>query len=165
MSQVTFKQNPVTLSGEGKATGDKAPSFKVLATDLSEVTLEEAEGKKLLISVVPSIDTGTCDKQTRRFNEEAAGVEGAEVWTISADLPFAQRRWCAAAGLEDAKVFSDHRDLDFGDKFGVIIDELRLLSRSVFVINEAGEITYSEVVSEVSEHPDYDKAVDALKQA
>ncbi len=165
MSEVTFKQNPVTLNGQVQTAGDKAPSFKVLATDLSEVTLEDAKGKKLLISAVPSIDTGTCDKQTRRFNEEAADVEGAEVWTISADLPFAQRRWCAAAGLDNAKVFSDHRDLDFGEKYGVAIDELRLLSRSVFVINEAGEITYSEIVPEVSEHPDYEKAIEALKQA
>lgn len=165
MSQITFKQKPVTLTGEAKQTGDKAPSFTVLATDLSEVNLEDAAGKKLLISVVPSVDTGTCDKQTRRFNEEAAEVEGAEVWTISADLPFAQRRWCAAADLENAKVFSDHRNLDFGKKFGVVIDEMRLLSRSVFVINKEGEITYSELVKEVSEHPDYEKAVEALKQA
>ncbi|WP_147803391.1 thiol peroxidase [Alkalicoccus halolimnae] len=165
MAEVTFKQNPVTITGEEKNIGEKAPSFTVLAPDLSEVSLKEAEGKKVLISVVPSVDTGTCDQQTRKFNEEAVKVEGAEVWTISADLPFAQRRWCAAAGLDDAKIYSDHRDLDFGKNFGVVIDELRLLSRSVFVINEDGEITYKELVPEVSEHPDYEAAINALQKA
>ncbi|SDN55150.1 thiol peroxidase [Alkalicoccus daliensis] len=163
MTQITFKQNPVTLTGEQKQPGDKAPSFTVLGTDLSEVNFEPGNGKKILLSVVPSIDTGTCDKQTRKFNEEVSQVEGAEIWTISADLPFAQRRWCAAADLENAKVFSDHRDLDFGKKFGVVIDEMRLLSRSVFVIDEQGTITYVEYVEEVSEHVNYEKALEALK--
>ncbi|NJP36991.1 thiol peroxidase [Alkalicoccus luteus] len=160
---ITFKDKPVTLSGEQPQTGEKAPSFTVLGTDLSEVTFEA--GTKTLISVVPSIDTSTCDKQTRTFNEEAAAVDNAEIWTISADLPFAQRRWCANAGLEGAHIYSDHKTLDFGMAYGLVIEELRLLSRAVFVVDSSGTIVYSEVVGEVSGHPDYEKAVEALKQA
>lgn len=163
MAAITFKQKPVTLLGEAKKAGDKAPSFTVLARDLSEVTFEPGTTGKTLISVVPSVDTGTCDQQTRKFNEDIVNIDGAEVWTISADLPFAQRRWCASADLENANIYSDHRDLDFGKKFGVVIEELRLLSRAVFVIDAEGTITYAEYVSEVSEHPDYDKALEALK--
>lgn len=163
MSKITFKQKPVTLLGEAKKEGDSVPAFTVLAPDMSEVTFQPGQAEKTLISVVPSIDTGTCDQQTRKFNEKIVETEGAEVWTISADLPFAQRRWCAAADLENAKIYSDHKDLDFGHKFGVVIDELRLLSRAVFVIDGEGKITYAEYVSEVSEHPDYEKALEALK--
>ncbi|MFB4163028.1 thiol peroxidase [Alteribacillus sp. JSM 102045] len=165
MAEITFKGNPVTLLGEEVKPGDKAPDFKVLANDLSEVTLEDSKGNVRLISVVPSVDTGVCDQQTRRFNEEAANLEGVEVLTISVDLPFAQKRWCAAAGIENLQVLSDHRDLSFGKNYGVAIEELRLLARSIFVIDSNDEVTYAEYVSEATNHPDYEAAVNAAKEA
>ncbi|WP_280769921.1 thiol peroxidase [Salipaludibacillus daqingensis] len=165
MAQVTFKENPVTLKGTQVAVGDKAPDFTVLANDLSEVKLSDSKGKVRLISVVPSIDTGVCDEQTRKFNEEAANLGNVEVLTISVDLPFAQKRWCAAAGIDNVHVLSDHRNLDFGEKYGVAIEELRLLSRSIFVIDSSDKITYTEYVSEVTNHPNYESAVDAAKKA
>ncbi|SDH32169.1 thiol peroxidase (atypical 2-Cys peroxiredoxin) [Alteribacillus persepolensis] len=165
MAKITFKENPVTLLGQEVKPGDKAPDFTVLANDLSEVSLSDTSGKVRLISVVPSIDTGVCDQQTRRFNEEAASLDGVEVLTISVDLPFAQKRWCAAAGIENLQVLSDHRDLSFGKNYGVAIEELRLLARSIFVINSEGEVTYTEYVSEATNHPDYEAAINAAKEA
>ncbi|MFZ4450667.1 thiol peroxidase [Salibacterium aidingense] len=165
MAEVTFKGTPMTLRGSEVKLGEKAPDFTVLANDLSEVTLEDTKGKVRLISVVPSVDTGVCDQQTRRFNEEAAGLDGVEVLTISCDLPFAQKRWCAAAGVDNLQMLSDHRDLSFGENYGVAIEELRLLARSIFVINSDGEVTYTEYVPEATNHPDYDAAIEAAKAA
>ena len=165
MAQITFKEKPVTLIGNPVTVGEKAPDFTVLANDLSEVKLSDSKGKVRLISVVPSIDTGVCDQQTRKFNEEAAKLDNIEVLTISVDLPFAQKRWCAAAGIENVRVLSDHRNLDFGEKFGVAIEELRLLSRSIFVVDSSDTVTYTEYVSEVTNHPNYEAAVEAAKQA
>lgn len=161
---VTFKENPVTLTGTQVNTGDKAPDFTVLANDLSEVKLSDFDGKTRLISVVPSIDTGVCDEQTRRFNEEASKLDNVEIITISVDLPFAQKRWCAAAGVENIQVTSDHRNLDFGKKYGVVIEELRLLARSIFVVDKNGTLQYKELVSEVTNHPDYEQAIEAAKK-
>ncbi|GIW50156.1 MAG: hypothetical protein KatS3mg080_0767 [Anoxybacillus sp.] len=121
MAKVTFKGNPVTLIGNEVKVGDAAPNFTVLANDLSPVTLDDTKGFVRLISVVPSIDTGVCDAQTRRFNEEAGSIEGVKVLTISVDLPFAQKRWCAANGLENVVTLSDHRDVSFGQAYGVLI--------------------------------------------
>ncbi|KMY55059.1 peroxidase [Bacillus sp. FJAT-27231] len=165
MANVTFKGNPVTLVGNEVKVGDQAPDFKVLATDLSEVTLADSNGKVRLISVIPSIDTGVCEQQTRKFNEEASKVNNVEVITISADLPFAQKRWCAGEGLENVKIYSDHREMSFGDAYGVHMKELRLLARSVFVVNGEGKVTYVEYVSEGTNHPDYEKALEAAKNA
>jgi thiol peroxidase len=165
MAQITFKEKPVTLIGNPVTVGDKAPDFTVLANDLSEVKLSDSKGKVRLISVVPSIDTGVCDQQTRKFNEEAAKLGNVEVLTISVDLPFAQKRWCAAAGIENVRVLSDHRSLDFGGKFGVAIEELRLLSRSIFVIDSSDTVTYTEYVPEVTNHPNYEAAIEAAKEA
>ncbi|WP_026701386.1 thiol peroxidase [Salibacterium aidingense] len=165
MAEVTFKGTPMTLRGSEVKLGEKAPDFTVLANDLSEVTLEDTKGKVRLISVVPSVDTGVCDQQTRRFNEEAAVLDGVEVLTISCDLPFAQKRWCAAAGVDNLQMLSDHRDLSFGENYGVAIEELRLLARSIFVINSDGEVTYTEYVPEATNHPDYDAAIEAAKAA
>ena len=162
---VTFKGNPVTLVGSKVNVGDKAPDFKVLAKDLSEVTLADSNGKVRLISVVPSIDTGVCEAQTLRFNQEASKLDGVEILTISVDLPFAQKRWCAAEGVENLQTLSDHRDLSFGTNYGVAIEELRLLARATFVIDSSDKVTYAEYVPEVTEHPDYDKAVEAAKEA
>ena len=165
MANVTFKGNPMTLIGNEVKVGDKAPDFTVLANDLSPVTLADTLGKVRLISVVPSIDTGVCDAQTRRFNEEAAKVDNVEVLTISADLPFAQKRWCAAAGLENVKTLSDHRDFSFAEAYGVGMKELRLLARSVFVIDSNDTVTYVEYVGEGTDHPNYDAAIEAAKAA
>ncbi|WP_019154850.1 thiol peroxidase [Robertmurraya massiliosenegalensis] len=165
MASVTFKGNPVTLVGTEVKVGDKAPSFTVLANDLSPVTLEDSKGHVRLISVVPSIDTGVCDAQTRRFNEEAAKLDNVKVLTVSVDLPFAQKRWCAAAGIDNVQTVSDHRDLSFGEAYGVVMQELRLLARSVFVIDANDTVTYVEYVSEGTDHPNYEAAIEAAKAA
>lgn len=165
MAKVTFKGNPVTLVGNEVKVGDAAPNFTVLANDLSPVTLDDTKGFVRLISVVPSIDTGVCDAQTRRFNEEAGNIEGVKVLTISVDLPFAQKRWCAANGLENVVTLSDHRDVSFGQAYGVLIQELRLLARAVFVVDRNDRVTYVEYVSEATNHPNYEVAIEAAKQA
>ncbi|MED0656114.1 thiol peroxidase [Anoxybacillus ayderensis] len=165
MAKVTFKGNPVTLVGNEVKVGDAAPNFTVLANDLSPVTLDDTKGFVRLISVVPSIDTGVCDAQTRRFNEEAGNIEGVKVLTISVDLPFAQKRWCAAHGLENVVTLSDHRDVSFGQAYGVLIQELRLLARAVFVVDRNDRVTYVEYVSEATNHPNYEAAIEAAKQA
>ncbi|MHC0552207.1 thiol peroxidase [Salinicoccus sp. CNSTN-B1] len=163
MANVTFKGNPMTLRGEQVKVGDQAPDFTVLNTDLEQVSLNDFKGKKKLISVIPSIDTGVCSTQTKTFNEQATSVDNAAVITISNDLPFAQKRWTADEGLENAVTLSDHRDLSFGENYGVVMEELRLLARSVFVLDENDKIQYVEYVPEGTDHPDYDKAIEALK--
>ncbi|OLO40243.1 lipid hydroperoxide peroxidase [Alkalihalophilus pseudofirmus] len=165
MATVTFKGNPVTLLGNEVKVGETAPEFTVLANDLSPVTLADSKGKVRLISVVPSVDTGVCDQQTRRFNEEAAGLGDVQVLTVSVDLPFAQKRWCAAAGIENLQTVSDHRDLSFGKAYGVAIEELRLLARAVFVIDANDKVSYVEYVSEATNHPNYEAAIEAVKAA
>jgi len=165
MASVTFGKNPINLIGNEVKVGDKAPNFSVLANDLSPVTLEDSKGSVRLISVVPSIDTGVCDTQTRRFNEEASGLGNVKILTISVDLPFAQKRWCAAAGVENVQTLSDHRDLSFGEAYGVAIQELRLLTRAIFVVDSNDNVTYVEYVSEATDHPDYEAAIEATKQA
>lgn len=165
MAEVTFKGKPVTLVGQQISVGDTAPDFTVLSNDLQPVSLSDYQGKIKLISVVPSIDTGVCSEQTKRFNEEADKLDNVQVLTISMDLPFAQTRWCAANGIKNLDILSDHRDADFGKKYGVLIQELRLLARAIFVIDSNNKVTYVEYVSEVGNHPDYDKALEAAKAA
>ncbi len=165
VASITFKGNPVTLLGNEVKVGKKAPDFKVLANDLTEVTLADSKGQVRLISVVPSIDTGVCDAQTRRFNEEASKLGNVKILTVSVDLPFAQKRWCAAAGIENVQTVSDHRDLSFGEAYGVAIQELRLLARAVFVVDSNDTVTYAEYVSEATDHPNYEAAIEAAKQA
>ncbi|MBO1513453.1 thiol peroxidase [Metabacillus bambusae] len=165
MASITFLNDPVTLLGNEVKVGDVAPDFTVLDNDLSPVTLENSKGKIRLISIVPSIDTGVCDAQTRRFNEDAANLSNVEVLTISVDLPFAQKRWCGSNGLENVKTLSDHRDLSFGEAYGVHIKELRLLARAVFVIDSNDKIAYVEYVSEATNHPNYEAAIEAVKTA
>ncbi|SEM89688.1 thiol peroxidase [Lihuaxuella thermophila] len=162
---VTFKGNPVTLLGPEIKAGDQAPDFTVLANDLSTVTLNDSKGTVRIISVVPSLDTGVCDLQTRRFNEEASKLEGVKVLTISVDLPFAQKRWCGAAGVDNLQTLSDHRELSFGTAYGVAIKELRLLTRAVFVIDKNDKVVYVEYVPEVTNHPDYEAPILAAKKA
>lgn len=164
MANVTFAGNAVSLMGSEVKVGDQAPSFTVLDNSLSEKTLNDFPGVRL-ISVVPSLDTGVCDAQTRKFNEEAGKLENVTVLTVSVDLPFAQKRWCGNAGLDDVVTLSDHRELSFGKAFGVAMEELRLLARAVFVVDSNGTVTYAEYVNEVTNHPDYEKALQAAKES
>ncbi|RMF62161.1 MAG: thiol peroxidase [Calditrichaeota bacterium] len=161
---VTFKGNPLTLLGPEIKVGDKAPDFKVLAGDLSEVTLSTDSGKVRLILSVPSLDTPVCDQETKRFNTEATNFpDNVLVYTVSVDLPFAQNRWCGTEGVKNVKTLSDHRDLSFGDAFGTHVKELRLLSRAVFLIDADDTVRYVEYVPEIGEHPNYEAAIEAIK--
>ena len=162
---VTFKNNPVTLIGPEIKAGAKAPEFQALAQDLSPVSLSQFKGKTVLISVATSLDTSICDQQARRFNEEAAQLPGVEILNISMDLPFAQKRFCGAAGIDKVKVISDHKDASFGRAYGTLIKELRLLARSIFVVDGSGTVRYAEYVPEVASHPNYDAALAAAKSA
>lgn len=163
---VTFKGNPLTLLGPEIKAGSQAPDFQVLAGDLSPVNLQSFKGKTKLISVVPSLDTPVCDQQTRRFNEEAAKMPGdIAVLTVSMDLPFAQGRFCTTAGIKNVRTLSDHRDASFGLAYGVLIKELRLLTRSIFVIDPANKVQYAEYVKEITNHPNYEAALASLKSA
>lgn len=161
---VTMKSNPLTLLGPELKVGDKAPEFSVLDNDLSPVTLSAYSGKVCIISSVPSLDTPVCDMETRRFNQEAANFgDDVVILTISMDLPFAQKRWCGAAGVDRVVTLSDHRDASFGSAYGVLIKELRLLARCVFVIDKEGVIRYVQLVKEVTQEPDYEAVLKALK--
>jgi thiol peroxidase len=155
----------MTLVGPQLKPGDKAPDFEVVGTDLKPVTLSDSNGKVRLISVVTSLDTGICDAQTRKFNEEAAKLPGGvEILTVSMDLPFAGKRWCGAAGIDKVKVVSDHRRRSFGTAYGTLMKELRLLSRAIFVVDDKGTVRYAEYVPEVASHPNYDAALAAVRQ-
>lgn len=165
MVKVTFQQEAVTLLGDEVKVGDQAPDFTVLSNDLKEVSLKDYEGKVKLISVVPSVDTGVCSKQTKRFNDEAEKLDNVNVLTMSMDLPFAQARWREVNGVKNLDMFSDHRNADFGEKYGVLIKELRLLARAIFIVNSDNKVTYVEYVDEVTNHPDYDEALAQAKKA
>ena len=161
---ITFKGNPLTLIGPEIKAGSQAPDFKALAKDLSEVTLASSKGKTRLISVVPSLDTPVCELQTKRFNEEASKLPSdVVVLTVSMDLPFAQTRFCGAQHADKIVCISDHRDASFGKAYGVLIKELRLLARAIFIIGADDKVLYAEYVKEVTQHPDYDKALNTLK--
>ena len=161
---VTMKGNPLTLVGPALKVGDKAPDFVVLNNDLAPVSLSAYSGKVCIISSVPSLDTPVCDMETRRFNQEAGNLgRDVVVLTISMDLPFAQKRWCGAAGVDKVVTLSDHRDASFGSAYGVLIKELRLLARSVFVVDKKGVIRYIQVVRELTQEPDYEAVLRAVK--
>ncbi|MBN1124550.1 MAG: thiol peroxidase [Sedimentisphaerales bacterium] len=161
---VTFKGGPLTLIGPDIKVGRKAPDFTVLANDLSPVTLSSSAGKVRIFSIVPSLDTPVCDTQTRTFNEQAAALgEDIVILTISMDLPFAQARWCGAAGVDKVQTLSDHRDASFGKAYGLLIKELRLLARAVLVVDKAGTVQYVQIVPEVTTEPDYQAAIKAAK--
>ena len=161
--KVTMRGNPLTLVGKELKVGDQAPDFRVLDNDLSPVQLSSYRGKICVISSVPSLDTPVCDMETRRFNDEA-GKLGSDVviLTISMDLPFAQKRWCGAAGVDKVITLSDHLDASFGEAYGVLIKELRLLARAVFVVDREGIVQYIQLVKEVADEPDYDAVLDAV---
>lgn len=163
MVSVTFQGEPVTLSGEQVKVGDKAPNFTLLSNTLEEMTLADYKGQTKLISVVPSLDTEVCSLQTKRFNEEATKL-ATKVLTVSMDLPFAQSRWCGLEGIDHVETLSDHRLADFGTKYGVLIEELRLLTRAIFVVDEADIVTYVEYVDEVTNHPNYERVLQHLNE-
>ena len=162
---VTMKGNPITLMGTELQVGDRAPDFVAIDNDLNPVSFDSFRGKVCVVSSVPSLDTPVCDMETRRFNDEAGRVgDDVEILTISMDLPFAQKRWCGAAGVDRVQTLSDHRDAAFGQAYGVLIKGLRLLARAVFVVDGEGTIRYIELVKEIASEPDYDAVLTAIKE-
>lgn len=161
----TMKGNPLTLIGPELQAGDHAPDFSVVDGTLSAVNLEKTGHNVRIISVVPSLDTPVCDLQTKRFNEEAAQMPGVDIVTVSMDLPFAQKRWCGAFGVDRIKMLSDHRSGSFGEAYGTLIKDLRIESRAIFVLDKENVIRYVEYVKEVADHPNYDAALAAAKAA
>ena len=159
----TFKQNPITVLGDVKKVGDVAPNFKALSQGLEEMSLSDYKTKYIVLNVVPSLDTSVCSMQTRRVNQDLVSREDVTVLTISNDLPFAQSRWCGNAGLDNVITLSDHRELDFANKYGTNIKELRLQARSVFVLDEKRKILYLEYLDEMTEHLNYDKLTEFVK--
>lgn len=157
----TFRDRPVTLVGTEIRAGDQAPDFTAIATDMTPVTFSSLRGSVRVISAVPSLDTPVCDAQTRRFNQVVAEHGDIPVLTLSVDLPTAQARWCGAAGLDHVRTLSDHRDLSFGLAYGVVIGELRLLSRAVFVVDADDTVLHAEYVPAIEAQPDYDRVVRA----
>lgn len=160
--QVTFRGNPVTLRGHEIKLGEKAPDFLVVNNQLQEISASTFKGKRIYVSV-PSIDTEVCDLEVRRFNEEAKQLADVTIYVISMDLPFAQSRWCGAKGAEHVVTLSDYKSRQFGSNFGVYIEELGLLARAVFVLDETDEVVYCEYCKEVTEEPQYEAALQAIK--
>ena len=162
---ITMKGNPLTLIGRLPEVGQSAPDFEVLDNNLTPVKLSSFKGKICIIASVPSLDTPICDIETRRFNTEAANLSAdVVILTISMDLPFAQKRWCGAAGIDKVITLSDHRNAEFGAAFGTIIKELRLLARAVFVVDKNGIVKLVQLVKEVAQEPDYAAVLAAVKQ-
>jgi len=162
---VTMKGNPLVLTGSEVKVGDKAPDFEVVGKDLSPVKFSSFAGRLCIISCVPSLDTSVCDIMTRRFNEEAVKLgDNVVVLAVSMDLPFGQNRWCIAADVKNVFILSDHRTASFGLAYGVLLKDLRLLARAVFVVDKTGIVRYEEIVPEITHEPDYDKALGEVKK-
>ena len=167
MPQVTLKGNPVTLVGPELKVGDTAPDFKLQNTNLEDVTLANSAGKTRIIATVPSLDTSVCALETKRFNEEAAKLDGVEVLVVSTDLPFGQKRWCGAENIDKVSTLSDHRTAEFGKSYGVLISGGgldRCLARAIFVVGPDNVLKYVEYCSEISSHPDYDAVLAAARR-
>jgi thiol peroxidase len=163
---VTMQGNPMTLVGPEIKVGQKAPNFNVVGKGMQPATLDQFKGKVKVITTIPSIDTPVCDAETRRFNEEASKLPGGiEILSVSMDLPFAQARWCGAAGVDKVTTLSDWRSANFGTSYGALIKELHLLARAVFVVDKNDNVTYVEYVKEVANQPNYEAALDAAKKA
>jgi len=161
---VTIKGKPFPLEGELPKIGEKAPEFTATANDMSPFPLSSLKGKTVILSAVHSLDTGVCDVETRRFNKEAAALgPDVSVVTVSMDLPFAQKRWCGAAGIDRVVTVSDYNQADFGKKYGVLIAPLRLLARAIFVVDSKGILRYAQLVPEVGQEPDYNAVLAAVK--
>lgn len=165
MNNVKFAFGPmnVTLSGNEIKAGDNAPDFTVMNNDLQPTKLTDYAGKKKILSIFPSVDTPVCAAQNRNFNKLVSEMDNTVVLSISNDLPFAQKRFCGAEGIDKVVTLSDYKDLDFGTKYGFLIEELRLLARGVVVIDEQDQVKYVEYVPEAGMEPDYDKALEAVK--
>ncbi len=161
---ITFKGSPLTLAGAEVKVGDTAPDFTSLNSGLQPVKLSDFKGQAVVISVVPSLDTPVCEIQTKKFNQQAVGLN-AKVLTISVDLPFAQKRFCDALKIENLTVISDYKDREFGNKYGLLIKELGLLTRAVLVIGSNGRVNYLEIVKEVTQEPNYKAALENVKAA
>ena len=159
----TLRGNPMTLLGPELKPGDKAPNFDVVNDSLKTVDLEATGHNVRIFSVVPSLDTPVCDAQTKRFNEEAAKLAGVDIYTVSMDLPFAQKRWCGNYGVDKVKMLSDHKSGSFGEHYGTLIKELRIESRAIFVVDKDNAVRYVEYVKEVGDHPNYEAALNAAK--
>jgi len=165
---ITFKGNPMTLAGNDLAVGSMAPAFELHFADagINKLTLEDLKGKPTIISVVPSLDTPTCAVQTKRFNVDLGSMgDKVNALTVSRDLPFAQARFCGAEGVKLMKTASDYQTHKFGNDYGLTIEELKLLTRAVIILDSKGKVVYKEIVKEVTEEPDYAKALEALKSA
>lgn len=159
----TLRGNAMTLLGPELKPGDKAPDFELVNDSLQPVNLEKTGQKVRIFSVVPSLDTPVCDAQTRRFNEETTKLPGVEIYTVSMDLPFAQKRWCGAYGVDNVKMLSDHKSGSFGQQYGTLIKELRIESRAIFVVDKDNTLKHVEYVKEVADHPNYESAVGAAR--
>lgn len=161
----TMRGNPLTLIGPELKPGDTAPDFNLVDNSLKPVTLKDTGSHVRIISVVPSLDTPVCDAQTKRFNEEAAKLPDVDIFTVSMDLPFAQKRWCGAFGVDKVKMLSDHREGSFGSAYGTLIKDLRIESRAIFVLDQNNKIRHVEYVKEVADFPNYETALAAAKNA
>ncbi len=162
---VTLKGNPMTLVGPALRVGQKAPDFTVLAQDMSPITLASTGSRARIFLSVPSLDTPVCDLEAKTFAKRAGELGDTQILVVSVDLPFAQKRWCAAEGVTQLRTGSDHRETSFGLAYGVLIKEIRLLARAAFVVNGAGELTYVEYVPEVGSQPNFDAVIRAAKEA
>ena len=160
--KITFNGDPITLVGNPLNVGDDAPNFLVVDNTLKNVTLKDTSGKRIFV-VVPSIDTSVCDMEVRKFNEKAASLDDVTVYVISMDLPFAQVRWCGAAGIDRVITLSDYKQKSFGKKYGTLIEEFCFLTRAIFVVDENNKITYVEYCKDVIDEPDYESALNAVK--
>lgn len=162
---VTMKGQPVALAGQDVQVGQRAPEATLTGNDMKPVTLSSFRGKVVILSAVPSLDTSVCSLETHRFNEEAANLtDGIVILTISMDLPFAQKRWCGAEGVQKVLTLSDHKDAAFGRAYGVLIPDLRLLARAVFVVDPDGIVRYKQIVPEIAKEPDYGAALSAARK-
>jgi thiol peroxidase len=162
---VTMRGNPLTLVGNEVKVGEAAPDFVALDPNLTPIKLSSYRNKICVISSVPSLDTPVCDMETRRFNDEAARLgEKVQILTLSMDLPFAQKRWCGAAGVSKIQTLSDHRDAQFGLAYGVLIKELRLLARALFLVDQKGILRYTQLVKEITNEPNYEEILSGLKK-
>ena len=159
---ITFKGTPVTLENKPISVGDSAPDFHLIDNELNEITLKDTSGKRIFVAV-PSVDTPVCDREVRKFNEEASKLDDVTVYVISMDLPFAQVRWCGNAGVDRVKTVSDYKQKSFGKNYGALIEEFCFLTRAIFVVDENNKITYVEYCKDVINEPDYESALNAVK--
>ena len=159
---ITFKGTPVTLENKPISVGDAAPDFHLIDNELNEITLKDTSGKRIFVAV-PSVDTPVCDREVRKFNEEATKLKDVTVYVVSMDLPFAQVRWCGNAGIDKVKTLSDYKQKSFGKKYGTLIEEFGFLTRAVFIVDENNKVTYVEYCKDVINEPNYEEALRAVR--